>query len=303
MKRVIAILFSSIFMIFACSSAPQSEQSTDIGEMAQVVRPAIPKKLSFAGEKVPLDKYDVRESLQRELLVTSYLHSRTFLSLLNTQRYFEIIVPIMERYKVPEDFKYLCMAESGLDPDVVSYAGAGGLWQIMPATGRSYGLEVGKQVDERYHIEKCTEAACKYLLDSYERFGSWTMAAAAYNLGDAGVKRRIEAQQVTDYYDSFFPAETLRYVYRILSLKLLTENPEEYGYQIAEEEYYKPLTDYRTVETNEAEIDWCQFAIDNGTTYKMLRELNHWIRDYKHSNSGRKTYEVKIPNAKFRDAH
>lgn len=303
MKRVIFILFSSILIIFGCSSSEQKpqEESVESG-FANVVLPPIPESLSFAGEEVPLDNYDVRESLQRELLVTDYLHSRTFLTLLNTERYFSIILPIMEKYGIPEDYKYICMAESGLDPDVVSYAGAGGLWQIMPATGRSFGLEVGKQVDERYHIEMCTEAACKYFLDSYKRFGSWTLAAAAYNLGDAGVSRRIKAQGVDDYYDAFFPAETMRYVYRILSLKLLTENPAAYGYQIEESEYYKPLTDYHEVQINDAQIDWSAFAKENGTTYKMLRELNHWIRDYTHSNAKRKTYTVKIPNAGFRTA-
>ncbi len=267
---------------------------------AKVYIPPIPQTLEFAGESVPLDNYDTRESLRRELLATCYLHSRTMLTLLNTQRYFAIIEPIMEKYGIPSDFKYLCMAESGLDPNVVSVAGAAGLWQLMPATGRKYGLEVGADIDERYHIEKATEAACRYLRESYERFGSWTLAAAAYNLGDAGLSRRLKQQGVADYYDVYLPTETMRYIFRILSLKMITEAPYNYGYMLSNADYYKPLTDYRVVEVSDVPIDWSQFAQANGTSYKMLRELNHWIRDYEYSNSAGKTYAVKIPNADFR---
>jgi hypothetical protein len=267
-----------------------------------VIAPPMPDKIDFAGERVPLENYDTRESLMREMLVTSYMHSRTYLTLLATKRYFAVIEPILERYHIPSDFKYLCMAESSLNPNAVSVAKASGLWQIMPKTGEQYGLEVGSEVDERFHLEKSTEVACKHLLESYALFGSWTLAAAAYNLGNNGVSTRMSKQGTNNYYDSFFPEETLRYVFRILSFKLLTESPHTYGYDIALSEYYPPLTAYTEIEVGGKDIDWSQVARDNGTTYKMLRELNNWIRDYKFANKNDKKYKVKIPDKNFRKA-
>ncbi|MCD7970119.1 MAG: lytic transglycosylase domain-containing protein [Alistipes sp.] len=270
------------------------------GMFAKLALPEIPDRLEFAGENVPLEYFDVYESLQREMMVTLYMHSRTTLTLLNTRRYFLVIEPIMDKYGIPDDFKYLCMAESGLNPNITSSAGAAGLWQIMPATGKQYGLLVDNWVDERFDIEKSTEAACKYLLESYKRYGSWTLAAAAYNLGNAGLNRRLEAQGEDDYYDVFLPEETQRYVFRILSLKLLTESPFTYGYIITQNEYYRPLDDYTTVEVSDKKIVWSDVAHENGTTYKMLRQLNHWIRDYEYNNPSGRTFKVKIPGDGFR---
>ena len=267
---------------------------------AAVLVPHLPTSLDFAGEEVPLDNFDTRESLRRELMTTMYLHSRTMQTLLATTRYFPMIEPILEKYGIPEDFKYLCMAESGLNPNARSGAGAAGLWQLMPAVGRSYGLETGSNIDERYHIEKSTEAACKHLLSAYERFGNWTMAAAAYNLGETGLATRRGKQRTEGYYDLWLPEETMRYLFRILAFKLLTENPAAYGYVIARSDYDQPLTDYREVQINDAKIDWSAFAAANGTTYKMLRELNHWIRSYEYVNSKQKTYTVKVPGDGFR---
>ncbi|MCD8102767.1 MAG: lytic transglycosylase domain-containing protein [Alistipes sp.] len=286
-----------IFTLFlSCAQLPGQ------GVFSKVALPPMPAQLEFAGERVPLEYFDVYESMQREISVTLFMHSRTIQTLLNSKRYFAIIEPIMEQYGVPSDFKYLCMAESGLNPNAVSSAGAAGLWQIMPATGREFGLLVDNTngLDERFHIEKSTEAACKYLLNSYRRFGSWTLAAAAYNAGDGGVNRRMTAQGVDDYYDLYLPEETMRYVFRILSLKLLTEQPYAYGYVITADEYYKPLDDYRTVDVSDRKIDWSQVARDNGTTYKMLRQLNHWIRDYEYNNASGRTFKLKVPNAGFR---
>lgn len=270
--------------------------------MAAVMVPALPATLDFAGERVPLENYDTRESLIREMSVSCYMHSRTLLTLLATTRYFPIIEPILEKHGVPNDFKYLCMAESGLNPNVRSGAGAAGLWQFMPAAGKEYGLFMGANnvVDERYHIEKATEAACKYILDAKRRLGSWTLAAAAYNAGFGGVQTRMQKQGVTDYYDLFLPDETMRYVFRILSFKLITPNPQTYGFVIAPADYYQPLADYHEIEVSDAQIDWSAVARENGTNYKMLRELNHWIRDYTYTNSGRRTFTVKIPNSNFR---
>ena len=305
MKKIIVL--SIIFMTTAvacCSKTAykgnqESPAASDRPGLL-VEMPQIPGELDFAGEKVPLGNFDTRESLQREMLVTVNMHSRTYLTLLNTTRYFPIIEPILKKHGIPDDFKYLCVAESGLSPEVVSSAGAAGLWQFMPKTGKEYGLMVESQVDERYDIEKATEAACKYLLDSYNQFGSWTLAAAAYNMGNNGLVRRIEKQGIKEYYDIFLPAETLRYVFRILSFKLVISDPEAYGYIISKDEYYHKLTDYRTVDVSGKDIAWSDVARAYGTTYKMLRQLNHWIRDYEYKNASGHTFKLKIPNEGFR---
>lgn len=268
----------------------------------EVTVPVLPENLDFAGERVPLENFDTRESLTREMLVTMYMHSRTSLTLLNTRRYFAVIEPILKEYGVPDDFKYLCMAESGLDPETVSSAGAAGLWQIMKGTGKDYGLEVCPQLDERYHLEKSTIVACKYLLEAYEKFGSWTLAAASYNMGQAGLAKRLEKQGTENYYDTFLPYETLRYVFRILSFKVITENPAAYGYTIAESDYYKPLDNWYYTYVNDKEIVWSDVAHENCTTYKMVRRLNPWIRDYEHANKPGKQYEIKMPGPDFRQA-
>ncbi len=275
--------------------------SADVEEFKFRV-PQIPEELDFAGERVPLENYDIRESLIRELLTTSNMHSRTSITILNSDRYLSIIKPILKAKGVPEDMIYLCMAESGLDPNIVSSAKAAGLWQLMPETGREEGLEVGPEVDERFDIERSTRVAADYLLKSYERFGSWTLAAAAYNLGNGGVSKRLDLQApCKSYYDIYLPDETRRYMFRILSFKLLMQNPLVYGYDIKGADMYRELTDYHTVTTSEKEIKWPEFAAIHGTTYKMLRELNHWIRDYAYANKNGRTLNVKIPNKGFRE--
>jgi len=302
MKYITIISVSLLLGISLLSlvSFQSKEETNDKVEFPNWIISTIPNELFFATESVPLCNYDTKESLKRELLATSYLHSKTFMTLLAIKRYFPIIEPIMKKYGIPDDFKYLCMAESGLNPNIRSYAGAGGLWQIMPATGRENGLKINKDIDERYHIEKATEVACRYLLNSYERFGSWTLAAAAYNLGNAGLARRLKTQGVSNYYDTFLPEETLRYVFRILSFKVITEDMEEYGFIINPNDYHKPLTEYKIIKTSERNIDWSKLAKENGSSYKMLRELNHWIRDYTYNNSKGEELEIKIPGENFR---
>ena len=290
-------LFCSLLALASVSACaqPSGAPAPSSVSLAPVVVPALPQSLEFAGEAVPLDNYDTRESLLRELMSCMYLHSRTTLTLLATTRYFPVIEPIMRKYGIPDDFKYLCMAESGLDPNVRSGAGAAGLWQLMPAYAKSAGLLVGGDVDERYDVTKATEAACRYLADAYERLGSWTLAAASFNAGVAGVSRRLEKQGVTSYYDLFLPSETLRYVFRVLSFKLLVGDPGAYGYRIGTEDYYKPLPEYKEVTVDSPTIDWTAFARGHGTNYKLMRELNPWIRDYDHNNKAGRSYVVKIP--------
>lgn len=306
-KYIIGALSVCVFMLILAAYPHDSkgigDNNTEVAECyyPEVVVPQIPDKLDFSGEQVPLDYFDVRESLQRELMVTLNMHSATMRTLLNTRRYFAIIEPILEANNIPEDFKYLCMAESGLNPEVISSAGAGGLWQIMKGTGKDYGLEVGSEVDERFHIEKSTQVACKYLQEAYDQFGSWTLAAASYNAGRAGISRRVEKQGTSSYYDTYMPQETLRYIYRILSFKLITATPQVYGYMIKEEDYYVPMTNWFEDEVADLKIDWSKYATGHGTNYKMLRQLNPWIRDYDFNNRNGKKWKVKIPGKDFRD--
>lgn len=287
--------------VVACAQTPSDTLGVSVHNgFAQVEVPPLPAKLDFAGEPVPMQNQDTRESLMREMLTTFYMHSRTLQTILASKRYFAVIEPILAKYGVPDDFKYLCMAESGLNPEARSGAGAGGLWQLMPAYAKSAGLLVGDEVDERYHIEKSTEAACRYLIDAKRRLGSWTLAAAAFNAGVAGVSRRLEKQGVESYYDLFLPNETLRYVFRVLSFKLLMSDPAAYGYKIDKKEYYPLLPAYEEVTVDGPEIDWAAFAREHGTHYKQIRQLNPWIRDYDHTNKAGRSYTVKIPKGSAR---
>lgn len=287
--------------VVACAQTPSDTLGVSVHNgFAQVEVPPLPARLDFAGEPVPMQNQDTRESLMREMLTTFYMHSRTLQTILASERYFAVIEPILAKYGVPDDFKYLCMAESGLNPEVRSGAGAGGLWQLMPAYAKSAGLLVGDEVDERYHIEKSTEAACRYLIDAKRRLGSWTLAAAAFNAGVAGVSRRLEKQGVESYYDLFLPNETLRYVFRVLSFKLLMSDPAAYGYKIDKKEYYPLLPAYEEVTVDDPEIDWAAFAREHGTHYKQIRQLNPWIRDYDHANKAGRSYTVKIPQGSAR---
>ena len=253
----------------------------------------LPESLDFCGEAVPLDRFYVRESLERELLVNAYRHSSTILILKRTTRWFPVIEPIMRKNNLPEDFKYLAMIESDLT-NAVSPSKAVGFWQFLEGTGKQYSLEIYKEVDMRYHQEKETQAACDFLKELYAKFGSWTLAAAAYNCGGGKVSRTIEEQHVDSYYDMLLPAETERYVYRILALKLITQNPEKYGFHISDEGWYQPL-EYKTITVTETIDDLAQFAINQGTNYKMLKYYNPWLRTNKLTISEGNSYQIKLP--------
>jgi hypothetical protein len=285
--------------------APETPAPAAVSEIPDeappVFVPNLPRELTFAGERVPLEYAEVREALEREMTVTMFMQSRTLRTLRMTTRYFPVIAPIMKKYGIPEDFKYLCMAESGLDPNTVSPAGASGLWQLMKSAARDYGIETGDNVDLRFHVERSTEAACQYLRDAYKRYGNWTMAAASYNAGLAGVSKRIGIQGVKSYYDLFLPEETMRYVYRILSCKLLVENPERYGFHLRRRDYLPAFENYRTVTVNAQNINWSALAAKYGTCYKVLRILNPWIRSYEYANKAGTTYAVKVPTEGFRE--
>ncbi len=253
----------------------------------------MPAEINFAGEKAPLQISDVRERLDRELLVNANLHATTLLILKRANRAFPVIEPILKKYNVPDDFKYLAVIESGL-VNVVSPAGARGVWQFMPDTGKEKGLEINDVVDERYHLEKSTEAACKYLLDAKNKFGSWTLAAASYNGGVGGVNKQITFQGVTDYYDLLLTEETSRYVFRILALKEIMQNPTKYNFNLKPADLY-PVIPTKKVEVTASVPDLATFAKDNGINYKVLKIHNPWLRDRKLDVAAGKSYTLEIP--------
>ncbi len=259
----------------------------------------LPAKAEFAGEEAPLGLYYVREGLDRELMVNTYWHSSTLLMLKKSNRYFRIITPILKKYNIPEDFKYLALIESGLS-NVQSQAGAAGFWQFIPGTAKHYGLEISEQVDERYHLEKATEAACKLLRGSYNKYGSWTLAAAAYNVGEGRISKELDRQKADSYYDLYLPEETMRYVYRIIALKLLYEHPTEYGYYIRKKDLYPPIPTYSvTIDTTIANLP--VFAKSLNLNYRILKDFNPWLRSDKLTNPGKKQYVFTFPKKGFED--
>lgn len=252
-----------------------------------------PTEIDFAGEKTPLHIADVKERLDRELLVNANLDASTLLIIKRANRSFPIIEPILKRNGVPDDFKYLAVAESAL-MNATSSAGAKGFWQFMPDTAKERGMEVNEVVDERYHLEKSTEAACKYLLDAYKKFGSWTLAAASYNGGFGGVNKQITIQGVTNYYDLLLTDETARYVFRILALKQIMKNPVEYGFTVAPAELYQNIPT-KKLEIDSSITDLAAFAKAQGVNYKILKIHNPWLRDRKLTNPTKKKYIIEIP--------
>lgn len=255
----------------------------------------------FAGEKVPLEMFNIRERYERELLSNTYFHSNTMVLLKRSKRWFPVIEPILKEYGVPDDFKYLCVIESYLS-NVVSPAGAAGFWQFMKGTAQEYDLEISKEVDMRYNVELETEAACKYFLKAYERFGSWTLVAAAYNAGSARVAKFMKEQGATSYYDLLMAEETERYVFRILAIKTIFENPEKYGIYVSNELSYQPYK-YYTVKVDKDVKNWAEFAKEHDITYKLLKVFNPWLRSNSLKVKNGKVYEIKIPKKPFNITH
>lgn len=255
--------------------------------------PELPKTLSFAGEKVPMEQWEVREGFDREFLMNYYMHGSTLYILKLTTRYFPMIEARLKAKGIPDDFKYLCIAESSLQ-NQTSRAGAVGFWQFMPGTAPAYGLEINDEVDERYNVEKATDAACAYFSQAYAKFGSWTAAAASYNCGMGGYNSQATYQQTTNYYNLQLPEETMRYVYRILALKYLVGGARTMGYILqGPDEYKQPRT--RRVEVTESIPSLAQYAIDNGTSYRMLKLLNPWLRNRTLTVKTGKSYELLLP--------
>lgn len=296
---IIAIVISSlaiigqIFIFATTKSDPDDTYRKAMQADYRVYCPVLPDSLTFCGEAVPLDSYYVREGLDRELIVNMYWQSNMLLWMKRAGRYFPVIEPILKKNGMPEDLKYLCVIESGLQP-VGSPAGAQGYWQFIKSTGQTYNLEITDEIDMRNHIELSTEAACRMLKKMYKRFGSWSLATATYNLGENGVAQRCANQDIHNYWDLKVPNETTRYVYRILAIKMIMQQPQAYGYMIRHSDLYPPIPTRQVTLTGQ-NVDLHAFAKANGSTYKMLRELNPWIQTGKLKNKDNKTYTVQLP--------
>ena len=300
MKRIntfltcLGLVGLSGFLIFGVQDAPSDENlETKIINDYNVYALNVPDNLEFSGEALPLKDPEVFERMDRELLVNTYWQSNGLLMFKRANKYFPIIEPILAKYGVPDDFKYLAVIESGLQ-NVTSPAGARGFWQILRMTARENGLEVNANVDERYNLEKATEVACKYLLKAKERFGSWTLAATSYNAGMAGVSRRLKAQNVTNYYDLLLGEETGRYIFRIVALKEILNAPAKYGFNFRNKDLYKTIPTYK-VQVDTAVVDFVKFSEQFGITYKILKTHNPWLREAHLNNGSRKEYFIEIP--------
>lgn len=296
MKRIpISLIIASAAALSMALQAGATEHEHP--HFSTVVSPEIPKKVKFAGQSVDIDRTDMYERLDRELSAMAYTHGNTMLTIKRANRYFPVMVPILKANDVPTDLIYLACIESYLNPRAYSPSKAAGFWQFLPSTAKEYGLEVNEYVDERYHPEKSTEAACRYLKNAYERYGNWESAAASYNGGMGRISRELESQQVSTAHDLYLTDETSRYMFRLLAMKLIMEHPDRYGYSLRADQLYQPYS-YETVEVSEPVEDWVQWAKDHDMTYLTLRELNPWIRSKSLPNKAGKTYSVKVADEK-----
>lgn len=294
--RFLSILTILFVAILFTNTISQSNEPLikNVAESYQIKAVKLPKNMELAGERVPLEKADIKERMDRELLVNTYWQSNGLLLIKRANKYFPILEPLLVKHGLPDDFKFLALAESAFI-DETSSVGAAGMWHFMKSTGREYDLEINDNVDERYNIEKSTKVAAEYLKKAYSRFNSWTLAAAAYNAGNYGVEKRLKTQGVTSYYDVLLPDETERYVFRILALKEIISNPKKYGFEFDEEDLYTLPSTY-TVKVDTAITNIALFAKKHGTTYKDLKLHNSWLRENSLNNKSGKVYEIKIPN-------
>jgi len=290
----IGLIFFAITLFFTDNTTnANSNPNEDFPQGYKIISPEMPNYLEFAGEKIPTENFEVYERMEREFLSNTYWHSATILAIKRANRWFPLIEPILKKNNIPDDFKYLAVAESNLE-NVISPAGATGFWQFMKPAGEKYGLEINSLVDERYDVEKSAEAACKYLRDSYDMFGSWIVAAASYNMGQDGVKNQRERQKVKNYFNLVLNSETSRFVARIVSLKYILQNPEKYGFDIKSEDKYKPI-EYSEVTLDSSVADLADYAKSLGINYFILKMYNPWLRDNYLSNKTKTAYTIKLP--------
>lgn len=301
-KRIYAIagfiIISSIFAGFVASRnltvVRKKQDNISVADTIYANKSyKLPDKVTFAGEQMPLDNFDTRESLEREILISAYRHSSTIMIIKRANRYLPVIEKILAKNKVPDDFKYLVAAESEYN-NMISPAGATGYWQIMAGTGKEAGLEINNVVDERYDIEKSTQFACNFILKSFEKYGSWTLAAASYNGGRAGIDEQMRIQKEDNYYNLLLTEETARYIFRVVAYKLIINDPERYGFNLKEEDLY-PELDCNVLKVDTTIADISEFAKMHGTNYKLLKFLNPWLRKPYFSPQPGKQYYIKLP--------
>ena len=290
-KPLVFLLLAAVVALPATGCA----QTVYVPEEIHFQAPQVPAFVEYAGQTYRFDRPDLYERMDRELITFTYAHTNSTLMLKRAERIFRQVVPILQKNGIPEDLKYLMAIESNLDPKAVSTAGAAGLWQFLKGTGRSYGLEINDEVDERYNIAKSTEAACKYLKEAYAKYGDWMTVAASYNAGQGGISQRIEAQQQPLAMDLLLPEETSRYMFRILTAKYFFEHPEAFGFHIDPAEYYPYKAPRETVEVSEPIPSLADFAKEHGTSFFLLREANLWLRSDQLTNKNGKTYRIAIP--------
>lgn len=288
------ILLSTFIFLSFSSKNTMTGQANNPESGYNIYAIDIPEMLNFSGESMPIHIPDVRERIDRELLVNTYWQSNGLLMFKRAQRYFPIIEPILKSYAIPDDFKYLALIESGLQ-NVTSSAGAKGFWQIMKSTGKEYGLEINSNIDERNNLELATYVACKYLLKAKSELGSWTLAAASYNAGINGVKKQLKRQEVSDYYDLLFGEETGRYVFRIVALKEILTHPKKYGFNFSKKHLYETVPTYK-IKVDTAVADFTSFARKFDLNYKQLKIHNPWLRESFLNNRLNKIYYLEIPN-------
>ncbi|MBE6303816.1 MAG: lytic transglycosylase domain-containing protein [Bacteroidales bacterium] len=293
-------LTAAIFFIgthFLQSHQANDEQNSPRSQVPyNVTSPQVPASIEFAGENIDLTRCDIRERMDREILTFTYSHINTQLMLKRANRLFPVIEPILKKQGLPDDFKYLMIIESNGDIYARSAVGAAGLWQFMPATGKQYGLEVNNSIDERYNIEKSTRAACRYLKNSYKTFGDWLTVAASHNAGEAGINKRLTSQKETKAINTCLLPETSRYIFRILTAKLIFSDPARYGFLLRSSDLYPPMTMADTIEVDDAVINFTDIAKNNGLNFMQLRDANPWIRSTSAKNTARKSYKVLIPS-------
>ena len=298
-ETIIKILFLIVLLdtaaVIYLIYRPVTLEIQHVSKVVPMLKPSdiyCPETFDLAGEYVPLKRTDIAEAFRKELIVNTYLHSHTIQVLKNVSRYFPIIEPILEEEGIPDDFKYLAVIESSLNPLAVSPAGAVGLWQFMSGTAKELGMEVNKIVDERYHIEKSTRAACAYLKKAKEKFGTWVMAAASYNAGMNMLTRQINLQKENNYYDLLLGEETGRYVFRIMAMKQIIENPHLYDFHVSEKYEVEKCEE---VKVNKNIKDLAHFANTHGISYKTLKRFNPWLRANTLHASGKKSYYIASP--------
>ncbi len=303
MKRIeqispilLVIILVGAALGFTQSTTEGSTSAESNRPLSQVVIPPIPNQVLFAGDTVSLDRYDMRERYDREQTTFCYMHSTTLLTFRRANRYFPQIAPILKSNGVPDDFKYLAAIESTLSPRAYSPARAAGLWQMLASTAKMYGLEVTSFVDERYHTQKATEAACKYLKEAYAKYGHWPTVAASYNGGMGRISTELARQQAETAFDLLLVEETSRYMFRLLALKQVMESPTTYGFYLEDSQLY-PRIACREVVVDYTIPDLAKFAKEQGTNYYQLKEFNPWLRDRQLPKKAGKSYVIEIPIA------